>query len=325
MTLREDGWLTDLPLDKIPRPVRLNAPLVGMSIAVVVMGTGLVVIQASDLTGVQFSFWRIWCTVAAVGVLVAVRAIWFGVRPPLASLRWAIWPGLFAGVAQPLMFTAMKLTSVTDVALLTSLMPLLVSLVAFPILRERPGSRFHLWALLAVLGAGIVAYGGSTGIEGNPVGVAMAGVSLIAWAFYMVFLKIARMRLDAVVLLWSIFGIAGVVVTIYVAATGWEIGPVSNRDWLLLAYMTVIPGGTGLLLMTWAFRWLPANVPPLVLRAEPLVASGLAWWLLSETITMMHVVGGGIALAGVIGAILSPSGQRLIADEHTKADLAEGI
>ena len=322
---REDICLTDLPLAKAPGAVRVNGPLIGMSISVVVMGTGLVVIQASDLTGVQFSFWRLWCTVVALGVLVGVRAIWFGIRPPPASFKWAIWPGLFSGIAQPLMFTAMKWTSVTDVVLLTSLMPLLVSLVAVRILGERPGGRFLAWSLLAVVGAGIVAFGGSTGIEGNPLGMAMAGVSLIGWAFYMVSLKIARMHLDAFTLLWSIFGIAGVVVTIYVAVTGWDFGTVSNRDWILLAYMTALPGGVGLLLMTWSYRWLPASIPPLVLRAEPVVASGLAWWLLSEPITMVHLVGGGLALTGVICAILSPSGQRLMADERTKAHLTEGI
>ena len=233
------------------------------------MGTGLIAIQASDLTGSPFGHPVLllatlvhWCTVLVLGVLVAVRAIWFGVRPPLSSLRWALWPGLLVGFSQPTLFTAMKLTSATDVVLLTSLVPLLVSLLAVPILGERPGARFRLWAVLAVIGAGIVAYGGSTGLEGNPAGMAIAGVSLIAWAFYLVFLKIARMHLDAVVLLWSIFAIGGVALTIYVAATGWDIGPVTNRDWLLLAYMTAIPGGIGLLLMTWSYRWLPANVPP---------------------------------------------------------------
>ena len=324
MANREDGWLTNSPFDKTPRAVRLNGPLVGMAVSVVVMSTGLVAIQASDLSGVQFSFWRIWCTVAALGVLVAVRAIWFGVRPPLASFKRAVWPGLFAGFAQPTMFTAMKWTSVTDVVLLTSLMPVLVSLVAFPILKERPGGRFLAWSLLAVVGAGVVAYGGSTGIEGNPLGMALAGASLIGWAFYMVYLKIARMHLDAFTLLWSVFAIAGVVVTAYMAVTGWDIGTVSSRDRVLLAYMTTLPGGVGLLLMTWSYRWLPANIPPLILRAEPVVASGLAWWLLSEPITMMHFVGGGLALTGVVGAILSPSGRRLMADEKSRAKLAEG-
>lgn len=312
--------MTDLPSVATSRRDRLNVPLLAMFASVAIMSTGLIAIQASDLTGVQFSFWRLWFTTIAFGLLVAIRAVWFGVRPSPASLKATIWPGLAVGFAQPLMFTAMKLTSVTDVVLLTSLMPLLVILIAAPILGERPRGRFLVWAVLAVIGAGIVGYGGSTGIEGNPIGMAMAGVSLVAWAFYMVFLKIARARLDAVTLMWAIFGIAAVVVTIYVAATGWETGPVSDRDWLLLAYMTAIPGGTGLMMMTWAYRWLPANIPPLVLRAEPVVASGLAWWLLSEPITMLHLVGGGVAVTGVIGAILSPGEKK----PGAGADPAEG-
>lgn len=316
--------MTDLPSGVTPLRERLNVPLLAMTASVVIMSTGLIAIQASDLTGVQFSFWRLWCTTLAFGVLVAVRAVWFGVRPPLASLKRTIWPGLAVGLAQPLMFTAMKLTSVTDVVLLTSLMPLLVSLVAVPILGERPGGRYLVWALLAVVGAGIVGYGGSTGLEGNPVGVTMAGASLVAWAFYMVFLKIARAHLDAVTLMWAIFGIGSIVVTVYVAATGWNVGPVSDRDWLLLAYMTAIPGGTGLIMMTWAYRWLPASIPPLVLRAEPVVASALAWWLLSEPITALHFVGGGIALTGVVGAILSPSEHRPKAGQRPGGYMVEG-
>ena len=318
--------MTDLPSDRTsPVGGRLNLPLTAIAVGVVIMSTGLIAIQSSDLTGVQFSFWRLWAAAVGIGGVVAVRAIWFGIRPSRSSLVRAVWPGLFLGISQPVMFTAVKLTSVTDVVLLTSLMPLLVSLVAVPILGERPGARFRLWAVMAIIGAGIVVYGGSTGLEGNPAGMAMAGASLVGWAFYMVFLKIARMHLDAVVLLWSVFAIGAVTVTVYVASTGWDVGPVTIRDWLLIAYDTAVSGGVGLFLLTWSFRWLPANIPPLVLRAEPVLASSLAWWLLSEPITLMHFVGGGVALTGVIGAILSPSGQRLLTDERIKADLVEGI
>ena len=286
------------------------------------MSTGLIAVQSSDLTGIQFSFWRMWGAVGVLGLLAAVRAIWFGIRPPLSSLRWAVWPGLFLGFAQPLFFTAMKLTSVADVVLLNSLVPLLVSLIAIPILGERPGARFRLWTVLAVFGAAMVVYGGSTGIEGNPAGMGLALVSLIGWSFYLVFLKIARMHLDTIVLLWSVFATGSVGVTVYMAATGWGIGPATSRDLLLVAYTVILPGGVGVFLLTWSFRWLPANIPPLALRAEPVMAAALAWWLLSEPITLMHFIGGGIALVGVAGGILSPSGQRLMADERIKTGLS---
>ena len=93
------------------------------------MSTGLIAVQASGLAGVQFSFWRLWTAVILLGALAAVRAVWFGVRPPFSQLRKAVWPGLALGFAQPIFFTSMKLTSVADVVLLSSLIPLIVSLI----------------------------------------------------------------------------------------------------------------------------------------------------------------------------------------------------
>ena len=121
-------------------------------------------------------------------------------------------------------------------------------------------------------------------------------------------------------LLWAVLGIAAIGLTAFMALTGWESGPVTTRDWLLIAYVALIPGGVGLALMTWAYRWLPANIPPLIQRAEPVLSSAQAHWLLSEPVTALHFVGGGIAIAGVIGAVLDRSGQRLLADAQRKAN-----
>ena len=322
--LREDCRLPDLAGGRTRLgAARSNFPMAAICLSVLLMSTGLISVQASDLAGVQFSFWRLWTGVVLLGAVAAVRAVWFGVRPPLSQLRWAVWPGLALGFSQPVFFTSMKLTSVTDVVLLSSLIPLIVSLIAIPLLGERPGNRFRAWTVLAVAGAALVVYGGSAGVEGNPAGMAMAVVSVVSWSLYLVLLKIARNHIeDTVLLLWSIFAISALGVTVYTAAAGWNIGPVTGRDLLLVVYTSLIPGGVGVFLMAWSFRWLPANIPPLVLRAEPVASSFLAWWLLSEPINLMHYLGGGVALAGVIGAILSPSGQRLMANERTKAAIA---
>ncbi len=313
--------MTDIRPAPVSRHTRLNLPLLAMIASVVIMSTGMIVVPLSSLNGLQFSFWRLWLGVAILGAFALGRTIARpDSRPSLATLRWSVWPGIMLGFSQPIFFTAMKLTSVTDVALLSSLVPLIVSLIAVPLLGERPGNRFRLWAVLAVIGTVLVAYGGSTGIEGNPAGIALACLSLIGWSFYMVLLKIGRGHLDAVILLWSAFLISALSVTVHMAATGWDVGQVSARDWALIAYLATIPGGMGMLIMAWSYRWLPANVPPLALRAEPVLSSAQAWWILSEPITPWHVVGGGIGIGGVVGALMSSSGQDLLADARTNAD-----
>ena len=141
----------------------------------------------------------------------------------------------------------------------------------------------------------------------------------------MVFIKIAREQLDALTLLWGVFFVAAVSVSGYVWITGFEFSPVTNADWLRLLYITVISGGIGAFLMIWSMRWLPATVPPLILRAEPPIAGLLAWWILSEQITLAHLIGGAVTMVGVVAALRSPSGRRLMADERARADIAEGL
>ena len=292
-----------------------------MATSIFIMSTGLVAIKATSLGGLQFSLWRLWIGVATLGLVVVWRlAARPEARPSLSSLRWAILPGLLVAFAQPAFVVSAKLTSVTDVALLTSVTPLIVSVIAVPMLGERPGARFRLWVVVAVLGAGLVAYGGSTGLGGDPLGMALACSGVVCWAFYLVILKISRAHMDAIVLLWAILAIAAIGVTLFMALTGWDPGSVTSRDWLLISYVAVIPGGAGLALMTWAYRWLPANIPPLMQRAEPVLSSAQAHWLLSEPVTALHFVGGGIAIAGVVGAVLDRSGRRLLADAQSKAD-----
>lgn len=299
----------------------LGIPLLAMATSIFIMSTGLVAIKATSLGGLQFSLWRLWIGVAALGLVVVWRlAARPEARPSLSSLRWAILPGLLVAFAQPAFVVSAKLTSVTDVALLTSVTPLIVSVIAVPMLGERPGARFRLWVVVAVLGAGLVAYGGSTGLGGDPLGMALACSGVVCWAFYLVILKISRAHMDAIVLLWAILAIAAIGVTLFMALTGWDPGSVTTRDWLLIVYVAVIPGGVGLALMTWAYRWLPANIPPLMQRAEPVMSSAQAHWLLSEPVTALHFVGGGIAIAGVVGAVLDRSGRRLLADAQSKSD-----
>ncbi|WP_420613789.1 DMT family transporter [Candidatus Spongiisocius sp.] len=304
----------------------LGVPLLAMTTSIFVMSTGLVAIKATSLSGLQFSLWRLWVGVVVLG-LVVMRRITAKpeARPSLSSLRWAIWPGLLVAFSQPAFVVATKLTSVTDVALLTSVIPMLVSVIAVPMLGERPGARFRLWVAVAIVGTGLVAYGGSTGLGGDPLGMALAGAAVICWAFYMVILKISRAHLDAIVLLWAVLTIAAICLTVFMAFTGWDPGSVTTRDWLLIAYVAVIPGGVGLALMTWSYGWLPANIPPLIQRAEPVLSSAQAHWLLSEPVTALHFVGGGIAIAGVVGAVLDRSGQRLMTEAQSKADLSVSV
>jgi drug/metabolite transporter (DMT)-like permease len=115
---------------------------------------------------------------------------------------------------------------------------------------------------------------------------------------------------------------AALVVSAFVLASGEAPFDASEGDILAAGAVALGPGAIGHFVSTWPLRWVPANVPPLLQLAIPFLAGFLAWLLLGEAITAVHLLGGAITIAGVAGAIRSPAGRRMVARDE--AVLAAG-
>ena len=267
--------------------------------------TGPVFVAASHVSGPVFSFWRLWIGVPALGLLTALHVRAGGRWPNRQAWRWAWWAGLAFGLHQLLMFTAIKATSVVDVSLMNTLAPIVVAAAAVPLFGERPGLRFRLWTLLAMVGAAVVVLGASAGPEGNPVGMAMAVGNVAAFAAFFLLSKLGRDHIDVLPFLFGVILVAALSVTVFVALTGEPVGTAGARDLGLAAATGLGPGILGHFAMTWPLRWVAANVPPVMNLAQPVASGILAWWLLAEPITGVHALGGVLTVTGVAGAVLS--------------------
>lgn len=298
------------PVDTLHTRTRISQaaarrPLVPVALGVVLYSTGPVFVAASDVSGPVFSFWRLWIGVPALGLLTALHVRAGGRWPDLRAWRWAGWAGLAFGGHQLLMFTAIKATSVVDVALINTLAPIVVAVAAVPLFGERPRWGFRGWTLLAMLGAALVVLGASAGPDGDPVGVAMALANVGVFAVFFLLSKLGRDDIDVLPFLFGVMLVAAVSVSGYVLVTGEAVGTADARDLLLAAATGLGPGLVGHFVMTWPLRWVAANVPPVMRLAQPVLSGLLAWWLLAQPITATHVVGGMLTLAGVAGAVLT--------------------
>ncbi|MEX0659853.1 MAG: DMT family transporter [Egibacteraceae bacterium] len=280
-------------------------PLALIATGVLLYSTGPVFVAASDASGPVFSFWRLWIGVPALGLLTALHVRAGGRWPDRRAWRWAGWAGLAFGVHQLLMFTAIKATSVVDVSLMNTLAPIVVAVAAVPLFGERPGWRFRAWTVLAMAGAAAVVLGASAGPEGNPVGMAMALGNVITFGAFFLLSKLGREHIDVLPFLFGVMTVAALSVSAFVVLTGEPVATISGRDLGLAAATGLGPGILGHFVMTWPLRWVPANVPPVMRLAQPVLSGLLAWWLLAEPITGVHLLGGALTLAGVGGAILS--------------------
>ena len=275
--------------------------------------TGPVAVASASASGPVLSFWRLWIGAALMGFLSWVQARRSGHRPDRTGWTWAGRCGVAFGIHQLFFMIAIKETSVVDVTLMQVLQPVFVGVLAVALFGERPGRGFRLWSLVAIVGTAVVVLAGAGGPEGEPLGMALAAANVVFFAFYFVWSKQARDHIDTLPFLFGVVAAAGVVVGAYVLVAGEAVGGIGGDDLLRAGYIAAIPGALGHFVTTWPLRQVAANVPPVMQLAMPFLAGGLAWLLLDQRVTWLHVLGGAITIAGVVGSLVSPSGRRLVA------------
>lgn len=288
-------------------------PLLPVAFGVLLFSTGPVMVAGTSVTGTVLSFWRLWIGAAMLGGLTIVHVRRTGRRPDRTGWALAGRAGVAFGLHQLFFMVAIKATSVVDVTLMQALQPLFVGLLAAIMFGERPGIRFRMWSLLAIAGAGVVALAGATGPDGDPLGLGMAVANTAFFALYFVWSKQARGHIDTVPLLFGVIVTAASVVSVFALATGEDIGGIGGHDLLFAALIAAVPGGLGHLVSIWPLNRVAANAPAVMQLGMPFLSGALAWLLLGQPITLLHLLGGTLTVAGVAGALMSPAGRRLTA------------
>ncbi len=295
-----------------------------IALGVLFYGTGPVLARSSETSGVLLSFWRLWFGVGVLAVGLAIHVLSGREVGSIRAVRWAVAAGMIFSLNQVLFFSAVKRTSVVDASLMSTLSPVFVAFIAIPLFGERPAKTFRAWSAVAIAGAVFVVLGSSSAPQGDALGMVMAMGATLCFALFFLISKLVRDEIAVVGFLASVMGTAAVFVSGYAFVLGLDPGGVSTADrWTALA-MAVVPGTLGHIVMTWPLAHLPANVPPLMRLAGPVVSGTLAWVFLGEGVTWVHVVGGAIIVVGLAGALRSKAGQELVA-EARRTDSDRGV
>jgi drug/metabolite transporter (DMT)-like permease len=288
-----------------------DRPLLLLFLGTVMFSLGPLFIAVSTTSGAVLSFWRLWIGAALLAAATSWRRSTRGITTSRAGWRWAAQAGVVFGLHQVMFMVAIKATSVVDVTLMQVLQPILVGVLVFLMFGERPGAAFRLWSAVAVAGAAVVVLGGTTGPQGEPAGMALAVGNVVFFALYVVWSKRAMSHIGVLPFLFGATTVAALTVSAYAAVAGEAVAAISGRDLAIAAAIAVGPGTLGHVLSTQPLRRLAANIPPVMQLAMPFLSGGLAWLLLGQPVSWLHVVGGLATVVGVMGALLSPGGRRL--------------
>jgi drug/metabolite transporter (DMT)-like permease len=295
------------------RSPKRDLAIAAVATATVVWGSIGVLVKTTAITGLTFAMYRLW-----LGVLIHVAALAVTRR----RLPWDVFRACALGGALfatdiALGFSAVKLTTVANAAIIGALAPVLIVLASARWLGERIGRREVVLTGASFVGVVVVAVGSAGSPAWSPIGDLLALASTLVWTAYWFFSRRARVRASALEYMTSVM-IAGAIWVTPIALIRDGIPPAwpSPHDWAVLVTVALIPGAAGHLLVAWSHRHVESWLSALITQCVPIVAALTAWLVLGEPITAIVAVGG-LTVLGATGLLIvgSRSPERRERDE----------
>ena len=240
------------------------------------------------------------------------------VRPPGGRLppREA-WPRLLllafvvVPVSQGFFLTGLALSTAAHAALLYTLTPLFVLLLAQALLREFPGVRTTAGTLIALAGTlYVLSWRGLDLSRGPLAGDLLLLVAVVAWALYTAEGRgLVTTHGPIAVIAWTL--IAGTVMYLPIGIASFATGGAMQRTlhasrgaWLGVVYLVLITSVVAYLLWYWALAHLPAARVAVFTNLQPLATAVLAHFILGEHVTPQFIAGAAVVISGVVIAQL---------------------
>jgi drug/metabolite transporter (DMT)-like permease len=247
-------------------------------------------------------FWRLGLALPALAVLTLANRSPGGSHGPKVTTVLA---GLFFALDLGFWHYGVKFTTVANATILANLSPVVVTAGAWLMLGERPRKTFLAGLALALAGIWAIAaaHGGGKGL--NPsLGDGLSMTTAVWYAGYMLCVRWVRTSQPASeVMLWS--SAVGAPLLLAAALLLRErIFPVTAGGWgacVGLGAVHVVGQGC----IAWALGRLPAATASVVILVQPVLAALLGWIIFAEAMGPLQMLGGAVALAGVVIAQLA--------------------
>lgn len=261
-----------------------------------VIGLAPILVRLSDAGPAAIGFWRVTFALPLLALMTLKTNGGVGVPS-----KFALIAGLAFAADLAFWHYSIHFTSVANATVLTNLTPVVVTIVAWVFLKQRPANLFLLAVGLAVAGAWMMAAARGAGAPGAnpPLGDALAVFTAGWYALYLLAVAAARKSSGATRLMfWSSLASAPALLVAAVLL-GEDLTPATLGGWAAvvgLGLMHVTGQGS----IAWALGRLPAATASVVVLIQPVVAAILGWLLFGEAMTPLQTAGGVIALIGVV-------------------------
>jgi drug/metabolite transporter (DMT)-like permease len=271
--------------------VRLT-PMRLLVLAIVIAGTGPVLVRESPVDPAATGFWRL-----AIAFPLALWLARAGMLLKPRDLALALLSGLLLGWDLVLWNNAILMTSVMEATVLVMLFPIIVAAAEIGLFGRRPDRRLLVGGLVAFAGTAVIAFSGKGG-ESNLIGDLMALAAAVFYAGSLLLSAGLVQRIDSrCVTPWVILG--GALGTLPFLMFEEVVFPHEAYGWTYLAIYGVLTF-TSYALYNIALSKLPTTLVAISAYGQPVIATGLAMILLGEFPSPVGLLGAAIVIAGLL-------------------------
>ncbi len=211
---------------------------------------------------------------------------------------------LTSGVALSFHFglwiVSLTMTLVPTSAILVTSHPIFVASVSHFLLKERVKRIAAVGIIVAFSGVIVISLSDLGIGPENLVGDMFAFIGGICAGIYFLSGRIARQRVSLGPYVFSVYGLAAIMLFVGAAAAGDTIVVTSSHEIYLFAIMALVPSILGHTMLNYALKVVPAHVVSTSVLAEPVGASILVFILLPHEIPGPWIfLGGGLVILGL--------------------------
>jgi probable blue pigment (indigoidine) exporter len=288
--------------------------LAGAAIAVTVWGSSGVIVKHVDMGGLALAGYRF--VIYAVLMLVVLGSR--GNRLSWRAMRHSFWGGMSLAVDVALFFTAVKLTSIVNTTVIGAMQPVVVGVVAARFFGERIRGRDVIAGGIALLGVLLVVTESSASDSWSLKGDLAATGALFAWSGYFIFSRRSQGRVSPSEYTAATAVYTGVFNGALAIAVGQDVSWPDSESLVWILVLAIGAGALGHSLMNWSLVRIPLWIGSTFTLLIPVVASGLAWLALDESLTALQVAG----MVVVVGALAVIVWNQSSVDRHSSGAAA---
>jgi drug/metabolite transporter (DMT)-like permease len=233
-------------------------------------------------------------------------------RPRLFRLseRKQEWLFMLAGLSGVTLYSifqniALTYTYAANASVLISIAPFFIAIFSFLVLKEeKPGLRFFIGFVFAILGIFLISFNGRIVLKLNPLGDMLCILAAVAWGVYSVTMrKISGLGYDTLLVTRRVFFYGTLFILPFLGLFDFRLGLdrfASLPNLLNILFLGVIASAFALASWNFALGVLGSVRASVYIYGVPVLTLLAAWLLLSERITWMAGLGVGLILLGLL-------------------------